>query len=64
MLDKANTSVASYPGTPNPMSGIVVNSGDNRYYLDASGAYFISGAYYTLEITNEKSEKMYLRFVK
>jgi hypothetical protein len=63
VLDKTNTVIASNPGSPNIASSIVVNSGDNRYYLNASGSYFTAG-YYTLEITNEKNEKMYLRFIK
>jgi hypothetical protein len=37
--------------------------GDNRYRFDlytSSGA--LSSGYYVLEVTNEKSEKQYLRF--
>lgn len=63
VFDKSNTIVASDAGT-NIASSLVVNSGDNRYYLNANGASLTSGAYYTLEISNEKNEKMYLRFIR
>ncbi len=65
ILNKANAVVAQYPGTPNVISNNIVNSGDNRYYLDvSSGSIFTTGAYYTLEVTNEKNEKLYLRFIR
>lgn len=43
-------------------SSLVVNSGDNRYAYDAT--LLASGSYYTMEIVNEKKEKLFLRFVK
>jgi hypothetical protein len=57
VYDKANNNVTGSTSVSN--SG-VVNSGDNRYYLDATA--LTSGQYYTLEIINEKNEKRYLRF--
>jgi hypothetical protein len=63
VYDKTNTVVASNTAG-NIASSLVVNSGDNRYYLDVSSATFSSGAYYTLELINEKNEKLYLKFKK
>jgi hypothetical protein len=44
------------------ISSLIVNSGDNRYSLNASS--LNAGEYYTLEVTNEKKEKLYLRFIR
>lgn len=58
VTSKTNSVVASNT-VNNISSSLVVNSGDNRYYLDASS---LATGYYTLEIINEKKEKFYLRF--
>jgi hypothetical protein len=43
----------------NAINSIQMNTGDNRYELNVSS---LSVGYYTLELTNEKKEKKYLRF--
>ncbi len=58
VTSKTNSVVASN-AVNNISSSLVVNSGDNRYYLNAAS---LSTGYYTLEIINEKKEKFYLRF--
>ncbi|MCA6435646.1 MAG: hypothetical protein ACK5QC_09240 [Bacteroidota bacterium] len=63
VYDKANTLIASNTFA-NVANSLIVNSGDNRYYLNVSGTSFLTGAYYNLEIINEKNEKLYLRFKK
>lgn len=63
VYDKANTLVASN-SIANVANSLIVNSGDNRYYLNVSSSSFLSGAYYNLELINEKNEKLYLRFRK
>lgn len=60
IYDGGNNVVASNPGT-NINSSTVVNNGDNRYYLNTTS---LAAGYYLLEVTNEKLEKFYLRFVK
>lgn len=62
VLDKTNNVIASNL-SGNIANGLVVNSGDNRYFLDVSSS-GINNGYYTLEVTNEKKEKLYLRFQK
>ncbi|MEO6302757.1 MAG: hypothetical protein ABIP51_06260, partial [Bacteroidia bacterium] len=62
VYDKANVMMASSSAT-NIANSLVVNSGDNRYYLDVSSGAFTAG-YYLLEVVNEKKEKLYLRFKK
>ena len=54
IYDKTNS-----PITSGSFSSIIVNSGDNRYYYDANS---LSVGYYTMVVTNEKNEKLYLRF--
>jgi hypothetical protein len=61
VYDKNNTVVASNISGSLLGPATTVKSGDNRYYIDASG--FATG-YYTLELINEKNEKEYLRFKK
>lgn len=63
VFDKNNTIVADYSGisATNTVNSLVVNSGDNRYYLNAST---LGSGYYTLQVINEKNEKHYLRFLK
>lgn len=63
VFDKTNAVIASNTAN-NIVSSTIVNSGDNRYYLDISAGAFVTGNYYTLELTNEKKEKLYLRFIK
>jgi hypothetical protein len=60
VYNKAHTIVVSH-NTTNIANTLVVNSGDNRYFLNASS---LSSGYYTLEVINEKNEKQYLRFRK
>jgi hypothetical protein len=47
----------------NILNSLSVVSGDNRYFLDVSGASFIAG-YYLLEVIDEKNDKLYLKFKK
>lgn len=56
VYDKTNTLVNV------PVSSLIIISGDNRYSLNATT--LTASDYYTLEIINEKKEKMYLRFVR
>ncbi|MDP1801741.1 MAG: hypothetical protein Q8L81_10335 [Bacteroidota bacterium] len=58
VMNKTHSVVASY-AVNNISSSLVVNMGDNRYYLDAAA---LPTGYYTLEVINEKKEKLYLRF--
>ncbi len=60
VYNKSNTIVATNT-TGNIANSLVVNSGDNRYYLNATA---LATGYYTLEVINEKNEKLYLRFKK
>ncbi len=61
IYDKNNTAIASDIITPSAMNLVNVTSGDNRCYFDASS---LTSGYYTLEVINEKKEKLYLRFIK
>jgi hypothetical protein len=60
VYNSSNAVVASNGGT-NIANTLVVNSGDNRYFLNASA---LGTGYYMLEVINEKKEKLYLRFYK
>jgi hypothetical protein len=62
VFDKTNAVIASN-AIGNIANNLVVNSGDNRYYLNVSSAGIPNG-YYVLEVTNEKNEKLYLKFQK
>ena len=59
VYDKTNANVLS----DNNVSAIIpffYDFGDNRYALDVSS--LTTAGYYILEVTNEKNEKLYLRF--
>jgi hypothetical protein len=47
--------------TTTTISSMIVKSGDNRYALNATS---LSAGYYVLEVTNEKKEKVYLKFIR
>jgi|GEM_PF-5669212 len=60
VYNKSNSTVSSNTGgSSNYMNSLSVVSGDNRYSFDATS---LSTGYYTLEVINEKKEKLYLRF--
>lgn len=56
IYNKANTLI-----TTGSFSSLVVNSGDNRYAYNASS---LAAGYYTMEVINEKNEKLFLRFIR
>lgn len=58
VLDRAQATVIS-DLTANVLSNTMLKNGDNRYSLDCSS---LAAGYYTLEVSNEKNEKLYLRF--
>ncbi|WP_317897798.1 hypothetical protein [Aurantibacillus circumpalustris] len=60
VYDKTHTVVAS-SNNNNLVNLQVISPGDNRLTLNASS---LPTGYYTLEVTNEKTEKLYLRFKK
>lgn len=49
------------PPTSNLVNTTILNTGDNRYALNASS---LAAGNYILEVRNEKNEKLYLRFKK
>lgn len=60
VLNGSNQEVASNT-LNNIASSLVVQPGDNRYYLNVAS---LPTGFYLLEISNEKNEKLYLRFTK
>jgi hypothetical protein len=54
--NKQNVVISNYS---NLLNNSFLKSGDNRYNLDCNT---LPVGYYTLEVENEKNEKLYLRF--
>lgn len=57
--DRTRTIILSDVANGSLLNAVTTKPGDNRYILDCSS--LIAG-YYTLEVSNEKNEKLYLRF--
>lgn len=59
VLDHGRSAVLSNVSNANLLTRTTTSHGDNRYTLDCSG---LGIGYYILEVSNEKNEKLYLRF--
>ncbi len=59
VLDRTLATTLSNVANAGLLNVVTTKPGDNRYMLDCSG---LAAGYYTLEVSNEKNEKLYLRF--
>lgn len=59
VLDRTRTIVLSDAANGSLLNAVTTKPGDNRYILDCSS---LAAGYYALEVSNEKNEKLYLRF--
>lgn len=63
VLKETTQQLSNPTGNVNPITNQIINReyGDNRYSIDVTS---LPAGSYVLEVINEKSEKLYLRFIK